>query len=292
MYWGNYLKRQLGLWLTVIVGMSLFLCTFFLWQLPMISLLNASLLFLLMLLVYATIDYQKFRHEQRYIADLEIENEQIRTKLAKQMQRDQAFMDMMRVWTHQMKVPLASLDLIAQTRLPELQKQTFELENYLTILLEYLRVQNTATDFRFEVVNIRELVNQVVKKYARQFIHKNLNVTIVGNAMIKTDAKWLTVAVEQIINNAVKYTESGGLRIEITNQQLRMTDSGIGILASDLPRLFSHGFTGYNGRLDKKSSGLGLYLSKLVLDKLSCDITVTSKIDVGTTVTISFLTQR
>jgi len=292
MYWGNYLKRQLGLWLTIIVGMSLFLCTFFLWQLPMISLLNASLLFLLMLLVYATIDYQKFRHEQRYIADLEIENEQTRTKLAKQMQRDQAFMDMMRVWTHQMKVPLASLDLIAQTRLPELQKQTFELENYLTILLEYLRVQNTATDFRFEVVNIRELVNQVVKKYARQFIHKNLNVTIVGNAMIKTDAKWLTVAVEQIINNAVKYTESGGLRIDITDQQLRMTDSGIGILASDLPRLFSHGFTGYNGRLDKKSSGLGLYLSKLVLDKLSCDITVTSKIDVGTTVAISFLTQR
>lgn len=292
MYWGNYLKRQLGLWLTIIVGMSLFLCTFFLWQLSMISLLNASLLFLLMLLVYATIDYQKFRHEQRYIADLEIENEQIRTKLAKQMQRDQAFMDMMRVWTHQMKVPLASLDLIAQTRLPELQKQTFELENYLTILLEYLRVQNTATDFRFEVVSIRELVNQVVKKYARQFIHKNLNVTIVGNAMIKTDAKWLTVAVEQIINNAVKYTESGGLRIDITDQQLRMTDSGIGILASDLPRLFSHGFTGYNGRLDKKSSGLGLYLSKLVLDKLSCDITVTSKIDVGTTVAISFLTQR
>lgn len=292
MYWGNYLKRQLGLWLTIIVGMSLFLCTFFLWQLPMISLLNASLLFLLMLLVYATIDYQKFRHEQRYIADLEIENEQIRTKMAKQMQRDQAFIDMMRVWTHQMKVPLASLDLIAQTRLPELQKQTFELENYLTLLLEYLRVQNTATDFRFEVVSIRELVNQVVKKYARQFIHKNLNVTIVGNAMIKTDAKWLTVAVEQIINNAVKYTESGGLRIEITDQQLRMTDSGIGILSSDLPRLFSHGFTGYNGRLDKKSSSLGLYLSKLVLDKLSCDITVTSKIDVGTTVTISFLTQR
>jgi len=236
MYWGNYLKRQLGLWLTIIVGMSLFLCTFFLWQLPMISLLNASLLFLLMLLVYATIDYQKFRHEQRYIADLEIENEQIRTKLAKQMQRDQAFMDIMRVWTHQMKVPLSSLDLIAQTRLPELKKQTFELENYLTILLEYLRVQNITTDFRFEVVNIRELVNQVIKKYAAQFIHKNLNVTIVGNAKIKTDAKWLAVAVEQLINNAVKYTESGGVRIEITDQQLRMTDSGIGILASDLPR--------------------------------------------------------
>ncbi|CAM3214877.1 sensor histidine kinase [Leuconostoc rapi] len=292
MYWGNYLKRQLGLCLTVIVGMSLFLCTFFLWQLPMISLLNASLLFLLMLLVYATIDYQKFRHEQRYIADLEIENEQIRTKLAKQMQRDQAFMDIMRVWTHQMKVPLASLDLIAQTRLPELKKQTFELENYLTILLEYLRVQNITTDFRFEVVNIRELVNQVIKKYAAQFIHKNLNVTIVGNAKIKTDAKWLAVAVEQLINNAVKYTESGGVRIEITDQQLRMTDSGIGILASDLPRLFSHGFTGYNGRLDKKSSGLGLYLTKLVLDKLACNIIVTSKIDVGTTAVIDFLPQR
>jgi len=290
MYWGKYLKRQLSLFLTLIVGMSLFLCTFFLWQLPMTSLLNASLLFLLMLIIYATIDYQKFRHEQRYLGDLQSENAQFRTKLAAQMQRDKAFMDIMRVWTHQMKVPLASLDLIAQTRLPELQKQTFELENYLTILLEYLRVQNITTDFRFEVVNIRELVNMVIKKYAAQFIHKDLKVIIVGEATIQTDAKWLAVAVEQIINNAVKYTETGGVRIEITDQQLRITDSGIGILASDLPRLFSHGFTGYNGRLDKKSSGLGLYLSKLVLDKLSCDITVTSKIDVGTTVVIGFLT--
>jgi len=255
MYWGKYLKRQLGLFLTLIVGMSLFLCTFFLWQLPMTSLLNASLLFLLMLIIYATIDYQKFRHEQQYLSDLQSENSQIRTKLAAQMQRDKAFMDIMRVWTHQMKVPLASLDLIAQTRLPELQKQTFELENYLTILLEYLRVQNITTDFRFEVVNIRELVNMVIKKYAAQFIHKDLKVIIVGEATIQTDAKWLAVAVEQIINNAVKYTETGGVRIEITDQQLRNTDSGIGILASDLPRLFSHGFTGYNGRLDKKSSG-------------------------------------
>ncbi|WP_294976625.1 sensor histidine kinase [uncultured Leuconostoc sp.] len=278
--------------MTLIVGMNLFLCTFFLWQLPMTSLLNASLLFLLMLIIYATIDYQKFRHEQRYLGDLQSENAQFRTKLAAQMQRDKAFMDIMRVWTHQMKVPLASLDLIAQTRLPELQKQTFELENYLTILLEYLRVQNITTDFRFEVVNIRELVNTVIKKYAAQFIHKDLKVIIVGEATIQTDAKWLAVAVEQIINNAVKYTETGGVRIEITDQQLRMTDSGIGILASDLPRLFSHGFTGYNGRLDKKSSGLGLYLSKLVLDKLSCDITVTSKIDVGTTVVIGFLTLK
>ena len=292
MYWGKYLKRQLGLFLTLIVGMSLFLCTFFLWQLPMTSLLNASLLFLLMLIIYATIDYQKFRHEQQYLSDLQSENSQIRTKLAAQMQRDKAFMDIMRVWTHQMKVPLASLDLIAQTRLPELQKQTVELENYLTILLEYLRVQNITTDFRFEVVNIRELVNMVIKKYAAQFIHKDLKVIIVGEATIQTDAKWLAVAVEQIINNAVKYTETGGVRIEITDQQLRITDSGIGILASDLPRLFSHGFTGYNGRLDKKSSGLGLYLSKLVLDKLSCDITVTSKIDVGTTVAIGFLTLK
>ena len=292
MYWGKYLKRQLRLFLTLIVGMNLFLCTFFLWQLPMTSLLNASLLFLLMLIIYATIDYQKFRHEQRYLGDLQSENAQFRTKLAAQMQRDKAFMDIMRVWTHQMKVPLASLDLIAQTRLPELQKQTFELENYLTILLEYLRVQNITTDFRFEVVNIRELVNTVIKKYAAQFIHKDLKVIIVGEATIQTDAKWLAVAVEQIINNAVKYTETGGVRIEITDQQLRITDSGIGILASDLPRLFSHGFTGYNGRLDKKSSGLGLYLSKLVLDKLSCDITVTSKIDVGTTVAIGFLTLK
>lgn len=288
MYWGKYLRQRLGLIVTFVVGMCLFLCTFFLWQLPMTSFLNASLLFLLMLIIYGVIDYQKFRNHQRYITDLRLENEQLQTELAEKTQRDKDFMDIIRVWTHQMKVPLASLDLVAQTRLPELQKQTFELENYLTILLEYLRVQNTMTDFRFELVNVRKLANTVIKKNATQFIHKNLKVTIIGDATIKTDAKWLAVAVEQIINNAVKYTETGGITIEITDEQLCIMDSGIGILASDLPRLFSHGFTGYNGRLDKNSSGLGLYLAKLVLDKLSCDIVVTSEIDVGTTVKIIF----
>ncbi|MBZ6003802.1 sensor histidine kinase [Leuconostoc gelidum subsp. aenigmaticum] len=288
MFWDKYLKRRAGLFLTIIIGFTLFLSTFSLWQLPMIPLLNASLLFLLIFSVYTIIDYQKFYKYQQQLTNLKIDNAQLTAKLSVQLQRDKDFMDIMRVWTHQMKVPLASMDLVAQTQLPELQKQTFALENYLTILLEYLRVQNTATDFRFDVVNVRELVNTVIKKYAPQFIHKELQVTIVGEATIKTDPKWLAVAIEQIINNAVKYTETGGVTIQVTDQQLMIVDSGIGILASDLPRLFSHGFTGYNGRLDKKSSGLGLYLTKLVLNKLSFDISITSEIGIGTKVIIHF----
>lgn len=186
-----------------------------------------------------------------------------------------------------MKVPLASIDLVAQTRLPELKKQTFALENYLNILLEYLRINNVATDFRFERVDGRTLLNRLVKKYAIQFIQKNIAVEIIGDVTLKTDARWLGVALEQVINNAVKYTDRGRVTITLSDQGIKIADTGIGILAEDIPRLFAHGFTGYNGRLDKKSSGLGLYLAKSILDKLDFQIEVTSQVGVGSTLIIT-----
>ena len=94
------------------------------------------------------------------------------------------------------------------------------------------------------------------------------------------------MALEQLINNAVKYTNSGTIKIVCSEGQLKIQDSGIGILPEDLPRLFDHGFTGFNGRANEKSSGLGLYLTKLILDKLDFQIKVSSEIDKGTEIYI------
>lgn len=201
---------------------------------------------------------------------------------------DKDLLDLTRVWTHQMKVPIAALDLMAQTNnltQSDVQHQLLELDNYLNILLSYLRLQNTSTDFRFETFDVADVTRDIIKKYANQFIMKNLSVRIEGSWRLTSDRKWLTVALEQIFNNAVKYTKTGGVTIKF-DESITIADTGIGILPEDLPRLFEHGFTGYNGRHHQKSTGLGLYLTKEILDKLELTVTMTSQVEQGTEVQI------
>jgi signal transduction histidine kinase len=201
---------------------------------------------------------------------------------------DKDLLDLTRVWTHQMKVPIAALDLMAQTNnltQSDVQHQLLELDNYLNILLSYLQLQNTSTDFRFETFDVADVTRDIIKKYANQFIMKNLSVRIEGSWRLTSDRKWLTVALEQIINNAVKYTKTGGVTIKF-DESITIADTGIGILPEDLPRLFEHGFTGYNGRHHQKSTGLGLYLTKEILDKLELTVTMTSQVEQGTEVQI------
>lgn len=201
---------------------------------------------------------------------------------------DKDLLDLTKLWTHQMKVPLSALDLMAQTNhltKSDVQNQLLELNNYLNILLSYLRLQNTATDFRFETFDVADITRDIIKKYANQFIMKNLSVSITGTWQITSDRKWLSVAIEQLINNAVKYTKTGSVTISF-DDNMTIQDTGIGILPEDLPRLFEHGFTGYNGRHNQKSTGLGLYLTKGILDKLELTATITSKVEKGTEVRI------
>ena len=165
------------------------------------------------------------------------------------------------------------------------QNQLLELDNYLNILLSYLRLQNTSTDFRFETFDVADITRDMIKKYANQFIMKNLSVSISGSWQLTSDRKWLSVAIEQLINNAVKYTKTGGVTIQF-DDNMTIKDTGIGILPEDLPRLFEHGFTGYNGRNNQKSTGLGLYLTKGIMDKLELTVSITSQVEKGTEVRI------
>ena len=202
---------------------------------------------------------------------------------------DKDLLDLTKLWTHQMKVPLSALDLMVQTdRLTnqDVENQVIELDNYITILLSYLRLQHTATDFRFEVFDVADVVHVIIKKYANQFILKDLSVSVIGSWQITSDKKWLSVALEQLINNAVKYTKKGSVAITL-DHSIDISDTGIGILAEDIPRIFEHGFTGFNGRKYQKSTGLGLYLTQDILKKLAFDIHISSQIEKGTTVHIS-----
>ena len=102
---------------------------------------------------------------------------------------------------------------------------------------------------------------------------------------ILTDGKWLSFVVEQVLSNALKYTPAGGrIRIYGDGETLVIADSGIGIRPEDLPRVFEKGFTGYNGREDKKSTGIGLYLCRRVMDRLNHGISIVSRPGQGTLV--------
>jgi len=136
-------------------------------------------------------------------------------------------------------------------------------------------------------VEVREVVVDLVKKYRNQFLQKDISVTIDGNWLLKTDKKWLSFAMSQIIDNALKYNKTGGkVAIEL-NKGISISDTGIGILAEDLSRLFDEGFTGFNGREHQKATGFGLYLTKRVLNQLELAISVESQLEVGTTVSIT-----
>lgn len=212
-----------------------------------------------------------------------------RNKYQKLASLDKSLLDLTTLWTHQMKVPLSALDLMVQTdRLTasDVENQVLELDNYLNILLSYLRLQHTATDFRFETFDMADIIHAIIKKYANQFILKDLSVTVTGSWQVTSDKKWLTLAIEQLINNALKYTKKGGVKV-VLNQGVLISDTGIGILTEDIPRIFDHGFTGFNGRKMQKSTGLGLYLTKDILNQLNFDIKINSQIDQGTDVKIS-----
>ncbi|HBH94765.1 MAG TPA: hypothetical protein DDX91_03380, partial [Ruminococcaceae bacterium] len=165
----------------------------------------------------------------------------------------------------------------------------FKIEQYVEMVLNYIRLGDDSSDLVFEEYSIDGIIKQAVHKYAPQIIRKRIALKYEpkGDLRIVTDEKWLLFIIEQLLSNAVKYTEKGEIEIKVTDdKKLIITDTGIGIENEDLPRIFEKGFTGYNGRADKKSTGLGLYLCKLTVDKLSHRIEVKSTVGKGTSVSV------
>ncbi len=198
------------------------------------------------------------------------------------------------LWVHQIKTPISAMRLAIQSggvsEYKELlEQELFKIEQYVELALQYTKTKNLSSDLVIREYPLQEIVNQSVKKYATLFIYKKLSVQIdVFQCNVTTDSKWLSFLLEQLISNAVKYTNQGGIRITFRNKTLSITDSGIGVRSEDLERIFEKGYTGYNGRVDKKASGIGLYLTKKVADSLALKIVIHSEVGKGTTASVTF----
>ena len=160
--------------------------------------------------------------------------------------------------------------------------------------LHYSRLDSDTTDFVIRKTSLDEIVREAVRKYAKLFIRKKIRLDYQPlNIEVLTDEKWLEFVVEQILSNAVKYTPKGTVSIYMENEDtLIIEDTGIGIRAEDLPRVCERGYTGYNGHSDKRSTGIGLYLCRRVLEQMSHSIEIESEMGKGTRVKIGLITKE
>ena len=160
------------------------------------------------------------------------------------------------------------------------------------MVLCYLRLDSNSSDLVIKEYDLDSIVKQAVRKFSSQFIRRQLKLVYKPlEKTVLTDEKWLLFVIEQIISNAVKYTLSGGVEIYCEEPlTLCIRDTGIGIAPEDIPRIFEKGYTGCNGRLDKKASGIGLYLCRRICGKLGHKITAESG-DSGTVIKL-FLERR
>ena len=199
------------------------------------------------------------------------------------------------LWAHQIKTPIAAMRLLLQqegAENGELGQELFRIEQYVDMAMQYMRLDGSGSDLLLRRYDLDEIIKPAVRKFAPQFIRRKLKLCYepTGKSVL-TDAKWLGFVIEQLLSNAVKYTPEGGtVTIRCTDvPELVIADTGIGIEPEDLPRVFEQGFTGYNGRADRKATGLGLYLCRRVCRKLGHPISIDSRVGEGTTVTIGLV---
>lgn len=213
---------------------------------------------------------------KQYKADFEI----------KQNERTE-YLDYYTMWMHQIKTPIAAMGLMLQGEDTKenraLSGELFRIEQYVEMALWYLRIDDMS-DMVFRSYGLDEIIRDAVRKYAPMFVSKKIKLKFSPvNVTVITDKKWLSFIIEQLLANAIKYTEKGSVTIKAENKILSIADTGIGIAEEDIPRIFEKGYTGYNGRLERKSTGIGLYLCCRAAEKLSHKLSVTSQVGKGST---------
>lgn len=199
------------------------------------------------------------------------------------------------LWVHQIKTPISAMKLIIQTNndndktsMKKIETELFKIEQYVDMVLAYQRLKSVSTDYIINKYDLEKIINQALRKYAILFIYSQIKLIFEPiDYQVLTDKKWLLFVIEQVLSNALKYTQNGTISIYMDGCSLIIEDTGIGIAQEDLPRIFDKGFTGFNGHQSKKSTGLGLYLCKSITKNLSHSINITSDIGKGTRVSLN-----
>ena len=316
----KYIISNKTLYLALILFSAVFAVCFASYHLPLAAVIYPAVICFLILTVYSAIRYNKVKKAHNKIENLciapaemitELPNEsdclsndyrelvlhlkgQVQLLKTQNSRKYSHMVDYYTVWAHQIKTPIASMHLILQNEdSPSSRKIAYDLlriEQYVDMVLTFLRLESSSTDYVFKSLNLDEIIKKSVKRFSYEFIGKKIQLNLTDtNKKIICDEKWLCLVLEQLLSNALKYTHSGSISIFLNDSDtLCIKDTGIGIAPEDLPRVFENGYTGYNGRINQKASGIGLYLCKRICDNLSIKISIESELNVSTCVYLNF----
>lgn len=309
---GQYLRERIRGILFFFICAAIFLAVFFLYHLPLKAAFYPALLSGTIGSVLMLLDFWRYRKKRRELAELLAHQGELPPAATALEEDYQALIQALRrektelcnreeakyrdtveyftTWAHQIKTPISSMALTLQEEDTQearrLRLDLFHIEQYVEMVLAYLRLDAPSGDYVFRSCRLDDVIRGTVKKLAPEFIARHLSLTYEPiERELVTDEKWLAFVLEQILTNALKYTHKGGIAIELESPEvLAIRDTGIGISPADLPRIFEKGYTGCNGRIDRRASGLGLYLCQRVCQRLEIGISAESRPDEGTTI--------
>ena len=210
------------------------------------------------------------------------------------------FKEYVEMWIHEVKIPISSLTLLNHNHQNQIDKKYVEqirkLDNYIDQILYYVRSENAEKDYIIKEKNLKEIIKNVALKNKDDLLENNVSFDVdIHNEKVLTDSKWLEFILNQIINNSIKYKRDNVesyIKINVIEDNekiyLNIYDNGIGISPKDISIVFEKSFTGENGRLTAKSTGMGLYIAKRLCEKLGHKIIIESQKQEYTKITIIF----
>lgn len=227
-------------------------------------------------------------------------NKSMIEKINKYQNDIKEFKEYIEMWIHEIKLPLATLTLMYHNNKNKTDQkyiaQLKRMDNYLEQILYYIRSEHAEKDYLITKVALAKVIHEVALKNKDALLESKIELSV-SDVMIDvyTDAKWLEFILNQLISNCIKYRKETNPYIKIVAAEdkekvtLVVSDNGLGISSSDLPKVFDKSFTGKNGRKGAESTGMGLYIAKNLCTKLGHKIDIKSQEKTGTIVTLTFL---
>ena len=306
---GDYLKSRVKILILLLGVEVVFASVYFLFDLPVVTVVYPLILSSVLILTAGIIDFLLVLNKHKKLQKtvffepsglLEKDYQEIIGKLKEEQEYSRQktnsdynnMVEYYTIWAHQIKTPIASMRLQIQSEDSDVARRLDgdlnRIEAYVEMVLTFIRLDSDSTDYVIKEIDLDAIIKPAIRKFARDFISKKLTMDFKPTeTKVLSDEKWLSFVIEQVLSNAVKYTNEGGIKVYMDEPGiLCIEDTGIGINTADLPRIFENGYTGFNGREDKRASGIGLYLCKRICDNLGHKISAESEQGAGTKIRI------